>query len=83
MSRFFYSHKIDFYKENDDDNIIFGGYLFSCLPQSTSIYFELLIIANKTPSPKNSEGSSIIRVFPVCNSDNHFVNSSPENQNFI
>ena len=26
---------------------------------------------------------SLIKVFPVCYSDKHFVNSSPENQHFV
>ena len=28
-------------------------------------------------------GSSLIRVFPVCYSDMHFINSSPESQQFV
>ena len=27
--------------------------------------------------------SSLIRVFPICNSDKHFANSDPDNQHFI
>ena len=40
---------------------------------------------DKQCSPKSDSfwKSSLIKVFPICYSDQHFVNSSPENQHFI
>ena len=38
---------------------------------------------DKQCKPRSDWRSSLIRVFPVCYSDKHFMNSSPDNQNFI
>ena len=40
---------------------------------------------DKQPRPRSDcfRRSSLIRVFPVCYSDNHFVNSSPDNHHYI
>ena len=41
------------------------------------------LVVQKVIDKQRRPRSSLIRVFPVCYSDKHFVNCSPDNQHFI
>ena len=65
-------------------------YLFLCFWHTVNVLIFRTLDAcqnslDKQCSPRSDcfWRSSLIRVFPVCYSDEHFVNSNPENQHFF